>query len=143
MNAAQKITVALATAGVAALFGVMLSDQLLAQSTPRDKQQELEIETMMLKAKIDARRGYERQLRQGAITCEFQSDFQKIAAYNSLTPEILARFDCREWDWPTWFQTDINKSDRRFIYVRLPLREERWHWALRSSISDYGYGVPQ
>jgi hypothetical protein len=142
MTNRQKIAAVVGVAAIGALSAVMWPKEPIAQEVKSEKQRELEWETTMLRAKLDERGGYQRQLKQGAITCEFKPDFQQLAAYNSLTPEIIARFDCREWDLPTWFSTDIQKSDPQFIYVRLPIVEERWHWALRSSISNFGHGIP-
>lgn len=92
---------------------------------------------------LDEREKYQRQLRQGAITCKHKSGFDELAAFNSPTPELVRSLDCAVWDWPEWLPTDPMKADRQFIYARLPYHDERWHWAKRSSIANYGHGIPQ
>lgn len=144
MTKSQYVTLALVAAGGIALASVVAwpsgpSPQEIARLKERQELGEL----LSLKSELDKRGGHKRQLRQGTVTCKYKSGFDELAAFNSPAPEIVSTFECRVWDWPEWLQTDPMKADRQFIYVRLPYHDERWHWAKRSSIANYGDGIPQ
>lgn len=144
MTKSQYVTLALVAIGGIALASMVVwpsgpSPQEIARLKERRELEEL----LSLKYELDKRGGHRRQLRQGAVTCKYKSGFDELAAFNSPTPETIRSFECAVWDWPEWFPTDLMKTDRQFIYVRLPYHDERWHWAKRSSIANYGYGIPQ
>ena len=131
MTKEQWIT--LAVAGVGAVALLVAAVQPPREPTEQEKREALNAEAAIFRAENDKRSGYQRQLRQGAITCDEKNGFLSLAAYTSITEETIKDFYCQRWRWPMLFQTDPSQADDYFIRVRLP-NEKGWQWALKSSI---------
>ena len=135
MTKEQSVTLFVLTVGIASLaVAAFVSPPSPREETEQQTAARLETEIMLLKFEADMRSGYQRQLRQNAMTCEHKSGFQSLAAFTRLTAETIKDFDCRVWDWPTYFKSDPKQADDRHIRVRLPYADERWHWALKADV---------
>ena len=133
--------VTLAVVAVGALAITIAAAQPTAPTkddNDRNKLKPLNAEIAAGKAVLDERGGYQRQLRQNAVTCAYKGSFQTIVALSasSLTPDALKTLECRVWDWPQEFMTDPSQEDGRFVRVKLWYPPDTWHWALQSSIVE-------